>query len=151
MAAQQNTLQAPQNSGQAEKTFTLEIVTPRKMVFKGEVTSFSAPGVVGGFQVLYNHAPLLSALQVGEVKYVDTQGREVRYATSGGFVEVKDNHVVLLAETAERADEINTERAKAAEARAHKRLAEKNKDTDVVRAQAALARALNRLRVAQRV
>jgi F-type H+-transporting ATPase subunit epsilon len=134
----------------ADKSFTLEIVTPRKMMFKGEVMSFSAPGVVGGFQVLYNHAPLLSNLQIGEVKYVDTQGREFRYATSGGFVEVMDNHVVLLAETAERTDEIDVERAKSAEERARKRIAEKSKDTDVERAQAALARALNRLRVAQR-
>lgn len=133
----------------AEKSLTLEIVTPRKMVFKGEVISFSAPGVVGGFQVLYNHAPLLSSLQVGEVKYTDANGRDIRYATSGGFVEVKENHVVLLAETAERADEIDVERAKAAEARAHKRLAEKSKETDVERAQVALARALNRLRITQ--
>jgi F-type H+-transporting ATPase subunit epsilon len=134
----------------ADKSFTLEIITPRKMVFRGEVISFSAPGVMGGFQVLYNHAPLLSNLQIGEVKYVDAQGREVRYAISGGFVEVRDNHVVLLAETAERSDEIDTERAKAAEERARKRIAEKSKDTDVQRAQAALARALNRLKVAQR-
>lgn len=134
----------------AEKSFTLEIVTPRKMVFKGEVSSFSAPGVVGGFQVLYNHAPLLSSLQIGEVKFVDAGGREVRYATSGGFVEVKDNHVVLLAETAERADEIDVARAKAAEERARKRLADTSKDIDVARAQAALARAVNRLRIAQR-
>lgn len=135
----------------AEKSFTLEIVTPRKMVFKGEVSSFSAPGVMGGFQVLYNHAALLSNLQIGEVKYVDSNGREVRFATSGGFVEVKENHVVLLAETAERADEIDTERAKAAEQRARKRLAERSKDIDSDRAQAALARALNRLRVAGKI
>lgn len=134
-----------------DKTLTLEIVTPRKMVFKGEVTSFSAPGVMGGFQVLYNHAPLLSILQIGEVKFVDQGGREVRYATSGGFVEVKDNHIVLLAETAERADEIDVTRAKAAEERARKRLAEKMKDIDIERAQAALARAMNRLRVAGKV
>jgi len=132
----------------AEKSFTLEIVTPRKVVFKGDVVSFSAPGVLGGFQVLYSHAPLLSELQIGEVKFVDANGKEARYATSGGFVEVKNNHVVMLAETAERSDEIDIERAKAAQARAQKRLSEKDADLD--RASVALARAINRLRTVQR-
>lgn len=135
----------------AEKSFSLEIVTPRKVVFKGEVASFSAPGILGGFQVLYNHAPLLSALQVGEIKFTSIDGKEVRYATSGGFVEVKDNHVVTLAETAERADEIDVERAKAAQERAQKRLMEKSKDIEIDRAHIALARAINRLRIVERV
>lgn len=134
----------------AEKSFVLEIVTPRKMAFKGEVTSFSAPGAIGGFQVLYNHAPLLSALQVGQVKLISADGGEQRFATSGGFVEVKDNHVVMLAETAERAVEIDVERAKASRGRAQKRLKEKQLDLDFERARAALARAMNRLRIAQR-
>ena len=128
----------------------LEIVTPCKVVFKGEVTSFAAPGVIGGFQVLYNHAPLLSGLQAGEVKFISADGAEQRFATSGGFVEVKDNHVVMLAETAERGSEIDIERAKAARERAGKRLAEKQPDLDIERARAALARAMNRLRIAQR-
>ena len=133
-----------------EKSFTLEIVTPGKTVFKGEVLSFSAPGVLGGFQVLHSHAPLLSELQIGEVKYTDQQGKEMRFATSGGFVEVKGNHVVMLAETAERAEEIDAERAKSAQTRAQSRLSGKGKDLDIDRAQAALARALNRLRVGQK-
>jgi F-type H+-transporting ATPase subunit epsilon len=132
----------------AEKTFRLEIVTPRKVVFSDEVISFSAPGIVGGFQVLYNHAPLLSAIGIGEVKLVDTTGAERRYATSGGFVEVRDNKVVLLAETAERADEIDVQRAEAARDRAQKRIAEKRIETDIERARAALARALNRIKIA---
>lgn len=135
----------------AEKSFSLEIVTPRKVVFKGEVASFSAPGILGGFQVLYNHAPLLSALQVGEIKFTSMEGKEVHYATSGGFVEVKDNHVVTLAETAERADEIDVERAKAAQERAQKRLMEKSKDIEIDRAHIALARAINRLRIVERM
>lgn len=140
-----------QSSLQAEKLFTLEIVTPRKVVFKGEVTSFSAPGAVGGFQVLYNHAPLLSALQIGEVKFISSGGTEQRYATSGGFVEVKDNHVVMLAETAERANEIDVDRASAAQMRAQQRLTEKPPSLDVDRAHAALMRAMNRLRIAHKV
>lgn len=73
----------------SEKIYHLEIVTPRGMVFNSEVVSFSAPGVVGGFQVLHSHAPFLSALKIGEVKVIDANGTEYRYATSGGFVEVQ--------------------------------------------------------------
>ena len=96
----------------ADKILHLEIIAPQRVVFKGEVTSFSAPGIVGGFQVLYNHAPLLSSLVIGEVKIKEAGGSESRYAVSGGFVEVRENQILLLAETAERIDEIDIERAK---------------------------------------
>ncbi len=134
----------------ADKSFQLEIVTPKKIVFQATVTSFSAPGIVGGFQVLRSHAPLLSSIGVGEVKIIDEQGRESRYATSGGFVEVHENKVVLLAETAERSDEIDITRAEVARDRAQQRIAEKRIETDLDRTRAALQRALNRLKVAQR-
>jgi F-type H+-transporting ATPase subunit epsilon len=132
----------------ADKTLHVEIVTPKRVVYKGEVTSFSAPGVVGGFQVLYNHAPLLSSLKIGEVKITDVTGTEVHYAISGGFVEIRDNKVLLLAETAERVDEIDTERAKSSRDRAQKRIEEKKQEIDVERARLALYRALNRLKIA---
>jgi F-type H+-transporting ATPase subunit epsilon len=133
-----------------DKSFKLEIITPRRVIFSGSVTSFSAPGVVGGFQVLYNHAPLLAAIGIGEAKLLDEAGNEVRYATSGGFVDVLHNHVTVLAETAERAEEIDLQRAKAAKERADRRLRERHEDTDFDRARIALARALNRIRVAGR-
>ncbi|MGA3246091.1 MAG: F0F1 ATP synthase subunit epsilon [Bacteroidota bacterium] len=135
----------------ADKAFKLEIVTPKKIVFSGDVISFSAPGVVGGFQVLKSHAPLLSNIAIGEVKLVDGSGQELRYATSGGFVEVHENKVVMLAETAERSDEIDVARAEAARERARKRLAEKRADIDVDRARLALFRSLNRLKVADQL
>jgi F-type H+-transporting ATPase subunit epsilon len=134
----------------ADKAFKLEIVTPRKVVFSGEVVSFSAPGTMGGFQVLYNHAPLLAEIGVGEVKLQDPQGNETRYATSGGFVDVKQNQVVMLAETAEHSTEIDLARAEAAKERATKRLAEHAAGEDLSRAQAALSRALNRLKVGRK-
>jgi len=118
------------------------------MVFKGNVTSFSAPGVVGGFQVLHSHAPLLASLKVGEVKIVEPTGVEHRFATSGGFVEVRENKVILLAETAERTDEIDTERAKASRERAQKRIAEKGPDIDIGRAKTRILSGINRLKVA---
>ena len=131
----------------ADKILQLEIVTPRRVVFKGEVTSLTAPGVVGGFQVLFNHAPLLSSLKIGEVKIKEASGTEFHYAISGGFVEVRENHILLLAETAERTDEIDAERAKASRDRAQKRMAEKKSDIDFERARLALYRALNRLKI----
>ncbi|MEK6754687.1 MAG: F0F1 ATP synthase subunit epsilon [Bacteroidota bacterium] len=134
----------------AEKTYRLEIVTPKKVVFSGDVTSFSAPGVVGGFQVLRSHAPLLSNIAIGEVKLTDAAGNEFRYATSGGFVEVHENKLVMLAETAERSDEIDITRAEAARERAQGRLAEKKAETNIERARLALHRALNRLKAAAR-
>ena len=133
----------------AEKAFKLEIVTPRKVVFSGDVVSFSAPGVIGGFQVLYNHAPMLAAIGVGEAKLRDPEGREVHYATSGGFVDVCNNHVTVLAETAERADEIDVSRAEAAKTRAVERLENRTPKIDFERAKAALGRAANRLRIAR--
>jgi F-type H+-transporting ATPase subunit epsilon len=135
----------------AEKIFTLEIVTPKKVVFSGDVISFSAPGVLGGFQVLKNHAPLLSNIAIGEVKVVGVAGDESRYATSGGTVEVRENKVTMLAETAERADEIDVRRAESARDRARKRLAEKEPETDVDRARLAMFRAMNRLKVADQL
>ncbi|TAK53478.1 MAG: F0F1 ATP synthase subunit epsilon [Bacteroidetes bacterium] len=133
-----------------DKSFKLEIVTPQRVVFKGDVNSFTAPGVMGSFQVLFNHAPLLSTIGIGEAKLRDAGGNEIRYATGGGFVEVLNNKVTMLAESAERADEINIERAEKAKSRAQNRIAERNPDTNIERAQAALARALNRLKVSER-
>ena len=135
----------------ADKAFKLEIVTPKKVAFGADVTSFSAPGIVGGFQVLKNHAPLLSNIAVGEVKLVDLEGNELHFATSGGVVEVHDNKVIMLAETAERSDEIDVTRAEAARDRARKRLAEKKAEIDIERARLALFRAMNRLKVANQL
>jgi F-type H+-transporting ATPase subunit epsilon len=135
----------------AEKNFKLEIVTPRKVIYTGQVQAFTAPGVVGSFQVLYNHAPLLSAIGVGEVRVRDAAGQETHYATSGGFVEVVNNSVTMLAESAERSGEIDVERAEAARERAAKRLAERRAETDLDRARVALSRAVNRLKIARRV
>jgi F-type H+-transporting ATPase subunit epsilon len=114
------------------------------------VRSFTAPGVDGGFQVLKNHAPLLSAISVGEVKLTNLSGQEFKYATSGGFVEVHENKVVMLAETAERSDQIDVQRATSARERAQKRLEEKQTEIDVARARIALLKALNRLKISHK-
>jgi ATP synthase, F1 epsilon subunit (delta in mitochondria) len=129
------------------KEFDLEIVTPKRVVFNAQVNSFSAPGAMGGFQVLHSHAPLLSNLTIGEVKVIDVEGKEIHYATSGGFVEVRNNKVVMLADTAERSDEIDVERAKASVTRARERISTRQDGVDIERARVSLLRALNRLKV----
>lgn len=134
----------------ANKNFQLDIVTPARTVFSGEVQSFTAPGVVGNFQVLFNHAPLLSAVGVGEVKVIETNGAKTLFAISGGFVEVKSNKVILLAESAERSDEINIVRAEKSKKRADERLTVKDKSIDPDRARIALYRSINRLKIASK-
>ncbi len=134
-----------------EKLFHLEIITPARVVFRDEAASLSAPGVNGGFQVLYNHASFLTTLGPGELKVKDKDGNDILYATSGGFVEVDANRVVVLADAVEKASEIDVPRAEAARARAEARLQKRDVDLDVERAQASLARAINRLRVSRKV
>jgi F-type H+-transporting ATPase subunit epsilon len=133
-----------------EKPFKLEIVSPQRIVFSGAATSVSLPGAMGGFQILYGHAPLLSSLNVGTMKLRTGEGTDHFYATSGGFVEVRDNLVTVVVEAAERSDEIDVDRAKRAAERAQERLRLRTAEIDVTRAEAALARAMNRLRVSER-
>ncbi|MFZ1082384.1 MAG: F0F1 ATP synthase subunit epsilon, partial [Candidatus Kryptoniota bacterium] len=125
----------------------LQIITPQKNVFSGSVESFWAPGISGGFQILHDHAPFLTTITIGEVKLRNADGNELSYSTSGGFVDVSNNNVTFLADTAERKDEIDVERAKSAKARAEERLRKKEEDINIARARAALARAINRLRI----
>ncbi len=128
----------------------LEITTPKETRVFENILVCSAPGVEGGFQILFNHAPLMSQLEIGEIKLESTDGLTF-FATSGGFLEVLENKVSLLLETCEDASEIDEERAKSAADRARKRLIESNKEIDVERAQLALNRALNRLKVLQHI
>jgi len=130
-----------------ERTQRLEIVTPERVVFSGDVRFVVAPGVDGELGVLPGHAPLVTGLKIGVVR-VQKEGKETRFAVSGGFMEVRDNRVIILAEAAEREDEIDVERAKAAKKRAEERLQARSPDIDIARAELALKRALNRLKVA---
>lgn len=123
----------------------VEIVSPDRAAFRGDAVRFRAPGVEGQFEVLRGHAPLVAALGVGTVVVTLTDGSRAQFAVSGGFVEVLDDHVTLLAETVEPVGEIDTARAKAAEERARERLAAASA-ADRAEAQAELDRARNRLR-----
>ena len=134
-----------------EKSFQLDIVAPDKVVFRGEATSVTAAGVLGSFQVLYNHAPLLSQLSAGQLTVRDITGDERLYAVGGGFAEVRNNHVVILADSAERVEEIDVERAENARDNADDVLRARAPGENLEEAQAALARAVSRLKIARKL
>jgi F-type H+-transporting ATPase subunit epsilon len=125
-------------------TFELEIVTPEKMLVKDAAESLQLPGKNGYLGILPGHAPLITELAVGQMSYV-AAGTTHRFSVAWGFAEVLPEKVTVLAEIAERADEIDVDRAREAKARAEKRLASTDPDVDVPRAQAALDRAMSRL------
>jgi F-type H+-transporting ATPase subunit epsilon len=127
----------------------LEIVTAERLVYSDEVNAVVAPGVVGQLGILPNHAPLMTMLEPGEL-LIRKNGQETYLAISGGFLEVLENKVVILADTAERADEIDITRAEEAKRRAQERLEQHQLGVDMIRAEAALKRSLTRLKVAER-
>ena len=130
-------------------TLQLEVVTPDKTVVSGEVERAVCPGIEGEFGVLPKHVSLLSALKTGGLRYKAPGGREEYVFISGGFADVNNDVLTVLAESAELAQDIDTARAMAAKERAEKRIADHAEQTDVTRAEAALHRALIRLQVAQ--
>jgi F-type H+-transporting ATPase subunit epsilon len=128
----------------------LEIVTPSKSAFSGDIKSITVPGTKGRFQVLKNHAPIISTLEIGMIKVDLPDGKENYYSTAGGTIEVLNNKVLILADSIELVSEIDEERALNAKQRAEERLAEKNSELNLARAQGALARATNRLNVKEK-
>ena len=128
----------------------LEIITPAKIVFKGNIESVTIPGVEGSFQVLKNHAPLISIFEIGLVKIKVDSNTTKYYATGGGTVEVLNNNVLVLADSLEAVEEIDVERAKRAKERAMEKLTLKTEDTDIERARVALAKAVNRLTLVEK-
>lgn len=131
----------------AEK-IRLKLVTPSRLLLDEEVDEVTAPGALGEFGVLPKHISFLTLLEVGEMSY--KQGGERHHlALSGGYAEVLDEVMTVLANAGEYADEIDIERARAARERAEKRMAElSQEDKEFAAAEAALRRALVRLQVA---
>jgi len=129
-------------------TFQLEVVTPEKIVVRELAEEAQIPGKEGYLGVLPGHAPLITELGVGEISY-KTGGTEKRLAVAWGFAEVLPDKVTILAETAERAEDIDLARAQKAKQRAEERLASGNTELDFTRAENALKRADTRLDVAQ--
>ena len=128
----------------------VEIVTAERIVYSGEVNEIVAPGAEGQLGILPHHAPLMTSLDAGELVIKTESGEEI-LAISGGFIEVRPDRVIILADQAERAEEIDLERAEAARKRAEQRLQDKTTDVDAAKADAALRRAMVRLSVAEKV
>ncbi len=129
-------------------TLTLRVITPERVALDQSVSSVRIPGVDGSIGILPRHAPMVAALDVGLMRY-RTGNREEAMFVSGGFAEVRDDTVRIVSQAGEKPEEIDEERAKAAEARARERLSQgraaEGELIDLVRAEAALQRALMRL------
>lgn len=130
--------------------FNLDIVTPERLVYSEEIDVLTIPTTQGEISVLANHMPLVSIIAPGEIK-IKKDGIEVYMAISGGFVQITKNKVTILADAAERAEEIDLERALKARERARVLLEEKQLDkVSHAEAMAALQRSLIRTKVARR-
>jgi F-type H+-transporting ATPase subunit epsilon len=129
------------------KTIKVSVVTPDGPVYEADVEMVSAKAQSGELGILPGHIPMVAPLQIGAVR-LKKGGNTELVAVSGGFLEVRPDQVTILAQAAEKAEDIDVERAKAAKARAEKRLQSKQDDIDFKRAELALKRAINRLNVA---
>ncbi|MBI4334992.1 MAG: F0F1 ATP synthase subunit epsilon [Chloroflexi bacterium] len=130
-------------------TLRLEITTAERLVFADDVNIVVAPGIEGQLGILPHHTPLMTMLMPGEL-VARKDGDEFAMCITGGFLEVRPDKVVILADACERAEEIDMERAEAARKRAEERLKSHTPEMDLARAQAALQRSLIRIKVAER-
>jgi F-type H+-transporting ATPase subunit epsilon len=128
----------------------LEIITPNSVKFRGEVKSVTVSGVMGSFQVLKNHAPIISVLDIGEVKVEKLSDERVFFAACGGTIEVLKNNVMLLLDAIEVIDEIDIERAQRSKEAAEDALRTGTDKTDLEEAENALKRAINRLKLVEK-
>jgi F-type H+-transporting ATPase subunit epsilon len=127
----------------------LEIITAERVVYSDDVDVLVAPGTEGELGILPHHAPLMTALQPGEIM-VRKDGEETYLAVSGGFLEMMANKVTILADAAERSEEIDEARVQEAIKKAEERISMRSEDMDLARAVAALRRSQARLKVVQR-
>jgi F-type H+-transporting ATPase subunit epsilon len=131
-------------------TIRLEIVTPERLAYADDVDSVQVPGSEGEMGILPNHAPLVSMLGIGELR-IRKGGSEELFAIAGGFVQVRPDKVVVMAETADMASEIDLERAQEARREAERAIESGyHEAADLAAARAALQQALLRIRVAER-
>ena len=127
----------------------LDIVTAEQVIYSDEVDVIVAPGIEGQLGILPHHAPLMTMLQPGGL-LIRKGDEELSLCISGGFLEVRPDRVIILADAAERADEIDVSRAEEAKRRAEERLRQPTPEVDVTGTDVALRRALARLQVAKR-
>lgn len=126
--------------------FQLEIVTPTRVIEDSNVSYLRCPGKDGSFGIMANHANAMIALDIGELKIENDKGRQF-LSTSGGFIEISEEKVLMLLETVERSSEIDTDRAEAALTRAREKLKSHQQGVNFERTRLALLRSLNRLSI----
>ncbi|MDP2936452.1 MAG: F0F1 ATP synthase subunit epsilon [Dehalococcoidia bacterium] len=127
----------------------IEIITAERVVLQDEVDMVVAPGIDGQLGILPHHVPLLTSLQLGELR-LKKGSEEISLAITGGFLEVQPDRVVVLADAAEREEEIDVARAEQAKKRAEERLSFRTGEMDLARADVSLARSLMRLKIAEK-
>jgi F-type H+-transporting ATPase subunit epsilon len=125
----------------------LDVVTPQKLAYSEEVDLIEGPAIDGLIGILPDHAPLVTAMQIGVVRVVK-DGEEIQIAISEGFMEVQPDRINLVVRTAELPEEIDVDRAKSARDRAEEKLEKDHENVDFARAEAAYDRALARLKAA---
>ncbi|MEL7562101.1 F0F1 ATP synthase subunit epsilon [Dehalogenimonas sp. 4OHTPN] len=131
-------------------TIRLEVVTPERSVFSDDVDIVVAPGIEGELGILPHHTPLMTALKTGELR-ARKGSEEFLLCVAGGFMEVRPDRVIVLADTCERAEEIDLARAEEARRKAEQRMAEKYQPGfDAAESEAALHRAMARLAIAEK-
>lgn len=127
----------------------VEIVTAERIVYSEDVDIIVAPGIEGEIGILPHHAPLMTSLKEGELM-MRKDGEEIFMAISSGFLEVRPDRVIILADSAERSEEIDITRAEEAKRRAEERISKLTSEVDLARAEAALRRSLIRLKVGEK-
>ena len=127
----------------------LDIVTAEGVVYSEDVDIVVAPGIEGQLGILPHHTPLMTTLQPGELR-VRKGGEELSLAISGGFLEVRPDRIIVLADAAERSEEIDIARAEEAKRRAQEKLVRHPSEVDTAQAEAALRRSLIRLKIAEK-
>ncbi len=135
----------------SDKLLYLEIVTPAKIVFSGNVKSITVPGELGSFQILFNHAPIISNLTIGEIKFEDEHGNKFFYASSSGFLMVFKNRVTIVSDSIQSSSEINVREDSEKLRLLKEEIKERRKTGNVEELETKIRELENRIKVAERV
>lgn len=135
----------------SDKYLYLEIVTPSKIIFSGNVEKVTVPGELGSFQILFNHAPIMSNLTIGEVKVETETGEVIRFAVDSGFVFVLKNRITIVSDSLVSASEINVKNVQEELLKLKEEIKEKRKFGNVETLEIKIAQLENRIKIASKV